>query len=112
MIMGKHTRKAVALAGVLAAALVGATAVGLWGGPVSPASTDAALVHPAAAMDLDGGVCMGDSSEDFASVALPEGGVFFSCRPPLSCPPNPPGCQLMNCEPCCWNCGGNVYCQD
>ena len=110
MIMGKHTRKAVALVGVLAAALVGATAVGLWGGPAGPASTDTALVDPAAAMDADGGVCIGDSSEDFASVALPgeddlDGRTDHFCWPVQ-------GCRQISSSPCCYLCGGPPVCLD
>ncbi len=64
MQMGKYSRRAVALAGVLAVTLIGTTVVGMWAGAVGPASTDAALVEPAVEMDHDAGVCIGDPMEN------------------------------------------------
>ena len=112
MFMGKYGRKAVALAGVLAVALIGATAVGLWAGGVDPASTDAALVNPAAAMDLDAGVCTGDLLEDSGSATPPdEGRTHFPC---LGCIRPPCTGQLVCVEgvpECCWTCNdGQPFC--
>ena len=109
MLMGKYARKAVALVGVLAVALIGATVVGLWPGPVGPASTDPALVDPAAAMDHDAGVCIGDAVEDFSSVTMPDDPrghhPCHGCRPQ-------PGCTFVGCDAnCCYfNCNGFVIC--
>ncbi len=106
MLKGKNTRKAVALAGVLAVAVGGATAVGLWGGAVGPASTDAALVDSAAAMDLDAGVCIGELLEDFGLVTLPEPARGHRCGHPPA-----PWCINPSGPPdCCWTCNGHVIC--
>ena len=112
MFMGKYARKAVALAGVLAVALIGVATVGLWAGAAGPASTDAALVDPAAAMDLDAGVCTGDLLEDSGSATPPDAGRTHS--PCHGC--NRPTCSGLVCEDgfpaCCWSCnGGETFCQ-
>ncbi len=100
MQMGKYSRKAVALAGVLAVTLIAATAVGLWAGAVGPASTDAALVDPAVEMDHDAGVCIGDPVEDLAPATQ------LQARCP--CPLRMPGCIPDGC--CCWICNGHTVC--
>ncbi len=112
MFMGKYARRAVALAGVLAVALIGVAAVGLWAGAVGPASTDAALVDPAAAMDLDAVVCFGDLLEDSGSATPPD--APRTHRPCHGCFPRPT-CSGLVCEEafpaCCWSCnGGETFC--
>ena len=111
MFMGKYARRAGALAGVLAVALIGVAAVGLWAGAVVPASTIAAVVNPAAAMDHDAGVCLGDLPEDSSSVAPPDAGRTH--RPCHGC--NIPPCSYPVCvedfPACCWSCGGETFCQ-
>ncbi len=90
MLMGKYSRKAVALAGVLAVTLIATTAVGLWAGAVGPASTDAALVDPAVAMDHDAGVFTGETSEGLG----PATPLNVGSGPSMDhCPPFPPGCR-------------------
>ena len=109
MLTSKYGRKAVALAGVLAVALIGVTAVGLWAGGVGPATTDATLVDPAVAVDLDAGVCIGDAQNDLGSVALPDDP---RAHDPCRCSYQPPGCTFLRCEaPCCyWECNGWEIC--
>ncbi|MCH8148347.1 MAG: hypothetical protein IH987_10190 [Planctomycetes bacterium] len=112
MFMGKYARRAVALAGVLAVALIGVAAVGLWAGAVGPASTDAALVDPAAAMDHDAGVCFGDLLEDSGSATPPD--VGLNAHPCHGC--TKPPCSHPVCvtgfPACCWVCpGGEPFCQ-
>lgn len=110
MLTGNYERKAVALAGVLAVALIGATAVGLWAGAAGAASTDAALVDPAATIDLDAGVCIGDALEAVGP-AIPQNAA--ACCPNwCPCGPPPP-CRLIDndCEQCCFVCpGGEPFC--
>ena len=109
MFMGKYARKAVALAGVLAVALIGATTVGLWAGAVGPASTSAALVDPAAAMDLDAGICIGDPVEALGSATPPDLGLALD--PCLGCGPVL-GCRFVGCDAVCcfYTCGGGPIC--
>ncbi len=112
MFTGQYARKAVALAGVLAVALIGVAAVGLWAGAAGPASTDAALVDPAAAMDHDAGVCIGDLLEDSGSATPPD--APRTHRPCHGCTRPPCPGQLV-CEEdfpaCCWSCnGGETFC--
>ncbi len=95
MQMGKNSRKAVALAGVLAVTLIGTTAVGLWAGAVGPASTDAALVEPAVEMDHDAGVCIGDPLEDFSQAT------------PLNVDSGPASVECW-WEPYCWVCSNGI----
>ena len=108
MFTGQYERKAVTLAGVLAVALIGVSAVGLWAGAVGPASTDAALVDPALVMDVDAGISIGDPLEDLASVTPPDAPNIKECANICSSPGQ--GCARLSCEPCCWLCGGHVIC--
>ena len=111
MLMGKCARRAVAVVGVLAVALVGATVVGLWAGTAGPASADAELLEPAAAMDDDAGVCLGDLSEDLDSATPAAEGSFFTCPPEAGCVNTLFGCPVVACFPCCWDCGGGAFCR-
>ncbi|MCH8148348.1 MAG: hypothetical protein IH987_10195 [Planctomycetes bacterium] len=109
MLMGKYGRKAGALVGVLTVALIGVAAVGLWAGTAGPASTDAALVDPAA-MDLDAGVCIGDLSEDLDSATSPDAGL--NQHPCHGCNTPPGHCYCVSGFPlCCWSCGAEIFCQ-
>ena len=110
MFTGQYERKAVTLAGVLAVALIGTAAVGLWAGAVGPASTNAALVNPAAAIDLDAEACIGDPLEDVG----PTTPLNAAACCPNGCPCGPPPpCRLVDndCEQCCFVCpGGQPFC--
>ena len=109
MLMGKYSRKAVALAGVFAIALIGASAVGVWAAAVDPVATDAALVDPATTMDHDAGVCIGDPLEDSGPAAPPDPEFIPACKTRCNSPGQ--GCARLSCDPCCWLCGGFVICQ-
>ncbi len=108
MQMGKYSRKAVALAGVLAVTLIAAPAVEMWAGAFGPASTDAALVDPAVAMDHDAGVCIGDPVEN----SCPATSIDVGSGPSMmGCPQPPAGCRFVSFVPCCYRCpGGLIYC--
>ncbi len=75
---------------------------------VGPASTDAALVDPAAAMDLDVGVSIGDPLKELASVTPPNAPGIKECANICNSPGE--GCARLSCEPCCWLCGGYEVC--
>lgn len=75
---------------------------------VDPASTNAALVDPAAAMDFDAGVSIGDLLEDLDSVTPPDAAGIKECANVCNSPAQ--GCARLSCQPCCWLCLGHVIC--
>ena len=78
-------------------------------GAVGPASTKAVVVDPAAAMDLDAEVSIGDPLKDLASVTPPDAGRIDECANRCRSPGQ--GCARLSCIPCCWLCGGFVIFQ-
>ena len=77
-------------------------------GAVGPESTDAALVDPAAEMDLDMGVSIGDPLKELASVTPPNAPGIKECANICNSPAQ--GCARLSCDPCCWLCGGYEIC--
>ena len=77
-------------------------------GAVGPASTDAALVDPAAAMDVDAETGIGDAVADSDSPTPPDAAFIPACANICSSPAQ--GCARLSCEPCCWLCGGYEIC--
>ena len=104
MLKSKFGRRAVGLGTVLGVTLIGATTLGLWASAAGPASTDAELVEPAAAVELDAEV---DSAAGGEAMACPCSGT--SCP----CPPCQGRLVLVDndCNACCWTCNdGEPFC--